>query len=113
MTIIDIVTQWQNHYQLVVSKKRNMPIWKELNFLLEKVSLEDEIGHFFVVNIKFNEKKATPKQLYYNEMFCPIFEKQTIIDTIERSNFQLLETLKENNSKPQSYKSTRKLKQLC
>ena len=42
-------------------------------------------------------------------MFCPILEKQTIIDTIERSSFQLLKTLKKNNSKPESYKSTKKI----
>ena len=43
-------------------KENNSPTWLEFNLLLEKVSLEDPIGHLFVVDIEFDEKNATKKQ---------------------------------------------------
>ena len=51
--------------------------------LLEKVSLDDPIGHLFVVDIEFDEKNAIEKQYMYNEIFPPIIEKQKILDANE------------------------------
>ena len=91
-------------------KENNSPTWLEFNLLLEKVSLEDPIGHLFVVDIEFDEKNATRKQYMYNEIFPPIIEKQKILDANERSLFQLLELFdKTNNGKPKSYRCTAKL----
>lgn len=45
-------------------KEKTPPTWKESNILLEKVWLEDEIGHLFVADIEFNPGKPTPRQLY-------------------------------------------------
>ena len=56
-------------------KENNSRTWLEFNLLLEKVSLEDPIGHLFVVNIEFDEKNATRKQYMHNEIFPPIIEK--------------------------------------
>ena len=42
-------------------KENNSPTWLEFNLLLEKVLLEDPIGHLFVVDIEFDEKNATKK----------------------------------------------------
>ena len=67
--------------------------------LLEFVCLEDKIGHLFVV------EKATPKQLMYNKLYCPIFEKTKILDASERSVFTLSETMREGNK---SYLCTKK-----
>ena len=64
-------------------KKNNSPSWLEFNLLLEKVSLEDSIGHLFIVDIEFDEQNATKKQYMYNEIFPPIFEKQKILDANE------------------------------
>ena len=72
-------------------KQNNSPSWLEFNLLIEKVSLDDPIGHLFVVDIEFDEKNATEKQYMYNEIFPPIIEKQKILDANERSLFQLLE----------------------
>ena len=52
-------------------KQNNSPSWVEFNLLLEKVSLEDSIGHLFVVDIEFDEQNATKKQHMYNEIFPP------------------------------------------
>ena len=37
-------------------KQSNSPSWLEFNLLLEKVSIDDPIGHLFVVGIEFDEK---------------------------------------------------------
>ena len=82
-----------------------VPNWLEFNLLLEKVDLDDERGHLFLVDIEFDHKKASPRQIMYNEMFPPIVEKKKILEANERSVFQLFElystTQKEN---PKSYK---------
>ena len=90
-------------------KQNNSPSWLESNLLLEKVSLEDPIGHLFVVDIEFDEKNATKKQYMYHEIFPPIIEKQKILDANEGSLYQLLELLdKTNDDKPKSYGYTAK-----
>ena len=82
-----------------------VPNWLEFNLLLEKVDLDDERGHLFLVDIEFDHKKASPRQIMYNEIFPPIVEKKKILEANERSVFQLFElystTQKEN---PKSYK---------
>ena len=72
--------------------------WEKFNILLEKVDFEDEIGHLFVVDIMFDLKSATKRQLVYNEMYLPIMEKKKITDPRERSVFQLLEQYKEGDN---------------
>ena len=42
-------------------KENNSPTWLEFNLLLEKVSLEDLIGHLFIADIELDEKNATKK----------------------------------------------------
>ena len=90
-------------------KENNSPTWLGFNLLLEKVLLEDPIGHLFVVDIEFDEKNATRKQYICNEIFPPIIEKQKILDANERSLFQLLELFnKTNDGKLKSYRCTAK-----
>ena len=36
--------------------------WEIFNFLLETVSLDDKIGHLYIVHIEFDVKNATKKQ---------------------------------------------------
>ena len=72
--------------------------WEKFNILLEKVDFEDEIGHLFVVDIMFDLKSATKRQLVYNEMYPPIMEKKKITDPCERPVFQLLEQYKEGDN---------------
>ena len=50
--------------------------WETFNFLLETVSLDDKIGHLYIVDIEFDVKNATKKQFAYNEIYPPIIEKQ-------------------------------------
>ena len=90
-------------------KQNNSPSWLKFNLLLEKVSFEDSIGHLFIADIEFDEKNATEKQFMYNEIFPPIIEKEKILDTNERSLFQLLELFDTSSEgKPKSYRCTAK-----
>ena len=37
--------------------------WETFNFLLENVSFEDTIGHLYIVDIEFETKNATEREL--------------------------------------------------
>ena len=65
--------------------------WRTFSLLLESVSLEDKIGHLYIVDIEFDVKNAIKKILAYNEIYPPIIEKQKVIDPCERSTYQLFE----------------------
>ena len=82
--------------------------WKTFNLLLESVSLEDKIGHLYIVDIKFDYENATKKQIVYNEIYPPIVEKQKTIDPCEKSVYQLLDNYREGKKGPLSYKVTAK-----
>ena len=83
--------------------------WETFNILLEKVDFEDEMGHLFVVDVMFDLKNATKRQLVYNEIFPPIIEEKKIIDPCERSVFELLEQYKEgDNGNSLAYRATSK-----
>ena len=40
--------------------------WLKLNLLLKTIDLDDKIGHLFVVNFEFDEKRATERECMYN-----------------------------------------------
>ena len=61
-------------------KDNNDISWETFNFLLEKVSFEDTIGHLYRVDIEFDTKNATEREFAYNEIYPPIIEKQRTID---------------------------------
>ena len=82
--------------------------WETFSFLLEKVSFEDAIGHFYIVDIEFDTKNATEREFAYNEIYPPIIEKQRTIDPCERSVFQLLEQFVRGEHAPKAYRSTAK-----
>ena len=75
---------------------------------LETVDLDDSIGHLFTVDIFFDEKNTTRKQLLYNEIFPPIIENQKTLEANERSAYQILELFDKNKDKPKSYRCTAK-----
>ena len=90
-------------------RENNSPSWIAFNTLLETVSLDDEIGHLFIVDIKFNYENVTEREYLYNEIFPPIIEKKTKIDVNDRSLFQLLELFsKTDKGNAKSYRVTEK-----
>ena len=82
--------------------------WQTFNFLLESVSLDDKIGHLYVVDIELNFEKFTARQKVYNEICPPIIEKKKVIDIFERSNYQLTKHYELINNKVKSYTPTKK-----
>ena len=77
--------------------------------LLKHVSLDDLVGHLFIVDISFDYGKATPRQRLYNEIYLSVIEKQIIIDVAERSVYQLIEQYNEaDDGAPRSYCATKK-----
>ena len=82
--------------------------WRTFNLLLESASLEDKIGHLYVVDIKFDHENATEKQIAYNEIYPPIVEKQKTIDPCEKSVYQLLDNYRESKHGRSSYRVTAK-----
>ena len=84
---------------------------RTINLLLQNVSLDDQIGHFYVVYIEFDHTKATEKQLVYTEVYplLKTIEKQKIIDPRERSVYQLPEQYSSREKgNPRSYRATKK-----
>ena len=83
--------------------------WRTSNLLLQNVSLDDQIGHLYMVDIEFDHTKATEKQLVYNEIYPPIIKKQKIIAPYKRSVYQLLEQYSSTEKgNPRSYRATKK-----
>ena len=82
---------------------------RTFNLFLQNVSLDDQIGHLYVVDIEFDHTKATEKQLVYNEIYPSIIEKNIYIDLWERSVYQLLEQYSSTEKRnPRSYRATKK-----
>ena len=72
---------------------------------MERVGLDDPTEHLFIVDIEFDHKNASAKQIMYNEIFPPVVEKKKVFEPNERSIFQLMELYSETlNDNPKSYK---------
>ena len=88
---------------------------RTFNLLFEKVKLNDQIGHLYVVDIEFNHTKAIKRQIVYNEIYPPwnllvqFFEKRKVIDPCERSVYQLIEQFSSTEKgNPHAYRATKK-----
>ena len=93
----------------VGSIKEKQVDYLEFNLLFKTVTLDDPIGHIFVVDIEFNHKEATETQIMYNEIMPPFIEKNTKIPAQKKSVYQLLELYSEDkNGKPNKYKISTK-----
>ena len=82
-----------------IKKKENLPTLEELAALLDNVTLEDKLGHLFVVDIKFAD--INKKTFLFNKIYPPISEKHKKIDPYERSCTQIMSraTVKHNKKR--------------
>ena len=71
-----------------IEKKKRVPSLEELTALLEKVTLEDKIGHVFAVDIEFAD--INKKTFLFNKCYSPTFEKNKKIDPYQRSCKQIM-----------------------
>ena len=95
-----------------IKEKKKAPSWKDFKILIEKVSIDDKIGHLFVADIFFDENKASKIKLMYSEIYTPLFKKKKVLDLSQRSVFQLLEANRKNKDENRlnSYKCNRETK---
>ena len=56
-----------------IKKRENPPVLMEFSRILDTLSHDNNIGHLFIVDIKFHD--VNPKTLLFNELYPPIFEK--------------------------------------
>ena len=74
---------------------------------LEGIFHTDKIGHLFIVDLEFIIDKATEKELFFNEIYTPLFEKNKVLSTHDRSVFQFLDAMRLNKKEIlNNYKST-------
>ena len=59
-----------------LKKAKKIPTMREFDLIIQSISDQAKIGHLFVVDIKFHQKNADEKQLFFNEIYSPIFEKK-------------------------------------
>ena len=71
-----------------IKKKKVLPTPEEFEQILNNVTLDDKLGHLFVVDIVFD--KVNEKTLLFNELYPPIFEKNKKIEPYERSCAQIM-----------------------
>ena len=89
--------------------KQEKPTLKDFNMSLETLSLEDKNGHLIVVGIRLDARK-----LIYDELYTPIFKKQKILDSFEKSVFQLSENIRMGKIfEMLPFKGTKKVTPLC
>ena len=58
-------------------KEHPSPSWLKLNMLLESITLDEPKGYLFVVDIEFDGKHVTERQLLYNEISLPPRNRKT------------------------------------
>ena len=91
-----------------IKKMKSIPSLKEFDFIIHGISYEDKIGHLFVVDIELDHKNTDEKQLFFNEICTPIFEKKEFY-LPTKDVFQLLDVMRLNDKGTiNSYKTTAK-----
>ena len=82
-----------------IKLKKNLPTLEELKDLLANITLDDKIGHLFIVDIYFKDRNE--KTILFNELYPPFFEKNIKIEPFERSCSQIMRkaSIKKNKNK--------------
>ena len=52
---------------------------REFDLIIQRILDKDQIGYLFVVDIEFDQENADEKQLFFNEIYTPIFEEKSFI----------------------------------
>ena len=70
---------------------------EELPALLKSVTLDDNIGHVFTLDMEFSD--INPKTLLFDEIYPLIFEKNKKISPHERSTSQIMSRAQKKRQK--------------
>lgn len=74
-----------------IKKASKVPPLLEFNIILDRISDTEEVGHLFILHIKFHDKTETA--MLFDEISTPIFEKNKVIQTQQRSVLQLMSVI--------------------
>ena len=95
-----------------IKKMKKLPSLSTFDLIVQSISNEDKIGKLFLINIEFDCGNASKKQLFFNKIYTPIFEKEKGLPACEKSVFQLLDAMRLNEKAKSglinSYKTTAK-----
>ena len=78
-------------------KEHLFPSWLEFSLFLETIDLEDQIGHLFVVDIEFDEKRATERGTCIMKFCHPSLKNKKILEENKRSVYKLLELMQKTS----------------
>ena len=79
-----------------IKKVSKVPSLLEFNKILDRISHESKIGHLFVGDIKFYDKK---KKMLFNEIYTLIFEINKVIQVQHRPVLQLMAVISRNEER--------------
>ena len=97
-----------------IKLEKSVPTWKKFNIMFKTVDLDDKIVHSFITDTNFDAARADAKTLMHSKLYTPIFEKDKVLDSSERSVLQLSETMRTGrNDEVLSYKHNKKLTLPC
>ena len=80
-----------------IKKQGTVTSSTKFNKILDTISHDDKIGHFFIVDIKIHD--INEKTLLFNKIYPPVFEKNKKVDSYERSSLQLFSIVVRNEEK--------------
>ena len=80
-----------------IKKKKKVLSLEELPALLKSVTLDDNIGHIFTLDMELSD--INPKTLLFNETYLPIFEKNKEISQHKRSTSQIMSRKQKKKTK--------------
>ena len=80
-----------------IKKASKVPSLLEFNIILDRISDTEEFGHLFILNIKFHDKNETA--MLFDKISTPIFEKNKVIQTQQRSVLQLMSVINRDEKK--------------
>ena len=61
--------------------------WETFNFLLEKVDFEDTFGHLYIVNIEFDIKNATKRELTITKFIHQLLNSKKLLILVKDQYF--------------------------
>ena len=76
-----------------IKKSKKIPSMREFQLILEDISHENRIGYLFVVDLMFDFERCIARELLFNEIYSPVFEKKKVLPPSERFVFQLLDAM--------------------
>ena len=86
-----------------IKKMKKLPSLSTFDLIVQSISNEDKIGKLFLINIEFDCRNASKKQLFFNEIYTSIFEKKKTLPACEKSVFQLLDAMRLNEKMPYKF----------